>query len=107
MLSSSTAEYDLGEKFTKYKSISSFHEYLVVSQTRPFVIRYFRHPNGFWVRHDYEGVESEVLLESLNVKLRLSEIYERMNWGEALMMLGIEKLEILVRSRPLPVYAKS
>ncbi len=80
VLSSSTAEYDLGEKFTEYKSIPSFREYLVVSQTRPFVIRYFRHPNGFWVRHDIEGIESEVLLESLNVTLRLSEIYERMNF---------------------------
>ena len=80
VLSSSTAEYDLGEKFTEYKSIPSFREYLVVSQTRPFVIRYFRHPNGFWVRHDIEGVESEVLLESLNVTLLLSEIYERMNF---------------------------
>ncbi len=39
VLSSSTAEYDLGEKFTEYKSIPSFQEYLVVSQTRPFVIR--------------------------------------------------------------------
>lgn len=80
VLSSSTAEYDLGEKFTEYKSIPSFREYLVVSQTRPFVIRYIRHPNGFWVRHDMEGIESEVLLESLNVTLRLSEIYERMNF---------------------------
>ncbi len=80
VLSSSTTEYDLGEKFTEYKSIPSFQEYLVVSQTRPFVIRYFRHPNGFWVRHDIEGIESEVLLESLNVTLRLSEIYERLNF---------------------------
>ena len=79
VLSSSTAEYDLGEKFTEYKSIPSFREYLVVSQTRPFVIRYFRHPNGFWVRHDI--IESEVLLESLNVTLLLSEIYERMNFA--------------------------
>jgi Uma2 family endonuclease len=80
VLSSSTAEYDLGEKFTEYKSVASFQEYLVVSQTRPFVIRYFRHPNGFWVRHDLEGIESEVLLESLNVALPLTEIYERMNF---------------------------
>jgi Uma2 family endonuclease len=82
VLSTSTAGYDLGEKFTEYKSIPSFREYLVVSQTRPFVIRYFRHPNGFWVRHDIEGVESEVQLESLQVTLQLSEIYERMNFAE-------------------------
>jgi Uma2 family endonuclease len=82
VLSTSTAGYDLGEKFTEYKSIPSFREYLVVSQTRPFVIRYFRHPNGFWVRYDIEGIESEVQLESLHVTLQLSEIYERMNFAE-------------------------
>lgn len=77
VLSPSTAEYDLGKKFTEYKSIASFQEYLAISQTHPHVIRYSRHPNGFWVRHDIEGIESEVLLESLNLSLPLSEIYER------------------------------
>ncbi len=77
VLSPSTAEYDLGKKFTEYKSIASFQEYLAISQTHPHIIRYSRHPNGFWVRHDIEGLESEVLLESLNLSLPLSEIYER------------------------------
>ncbi len=77
VLSPSTAEYDLGKKFTEYKSIASFQEYLAISQTHPHVIRYIRHPNGFWVRHDIEGIASEVLLGSLNLSLPLSEIYER------------------------------
>lgn len=80
VISTSTAGYDLGEKFTEYKSIPSFREYLVVSQAHPFVVRHFHHPSGFWVRHDYEGIENEVLLESLNVTLRMSEIYERMDF---------------------------
>lgn len=80
VISTSTAGYDLGEKFTEYKSIASFREYLVVSQTRPFVVRHFHHPRGFWVRHDYEGIESEVPLESLSVTLLMSEIYERMSF---------------------------
>lgn len=81
VLSPSTEGYDLGKKFTEYKSIASFQEYLAISQTIPHVIRYFRQANGFWVRHDIEGIESEVLLESLNVSLSLSEIYERMNFS--------------------------
>lgn len=81
VLSPSTEGYDLGKKFTEYKSIASFQEYLAISQTIPHVIRYYRQANGFWVRHDIEGIESEVLLESLNVSLLLSEIYERMNFS--------------------------
>lgn len=80
VLSPSTEGYDLGKKFTEYKSIASFQEYLAISQTHPHVIRYFRHPNGFWVRHDIEGIENEVLIESLNVSLPLSEIYERVKF---------------------------
>lgn len=82
VLSPTTEGYDLGKKFTEYKSIASFQEYLAISQTRPHVIRYFRHANGFWVRHDIEGLENEVLLESINVTPPLSEIYERLNFGE-------------------------
>jgi hypothetical protein len=33
------------------------------------------------VRHDIEGLENDVLLESLNVSLPLSEIYERVNFA--------------------------
>lgn len=77
VLSTSTAGYDLGEKFTEYKSIESFQEYLAISQTYAHVIRHFRQPNGLWVRYDILGLESEVLLESLNLSLRLSEMYER------------------------------
>lgn len=81
VLSPSTEGYDLGKKFTEYKSIASFREYLAVSQTRPHVIQYVRHADGFWVRHDIEGIESEVLLESINVSLPLSEIYERVKFS--------------------------
>ncbi len=81
VLSPSTEGYDLGKKFTEYKSIASFREYLAVSQTRPHIIQYVRHADGFWVRHDIEGMESEVALESLNLSLPLSEIYERMTFS--------------------------
>ena len=81
VLSPSTAEYDLGKKFTEYKSIASFREYLAVSQTRPHVIQYVRRADGFWVRHDIEGIESEVALDSLNLALPLSEIYERVTFS--------------------------
>src|SRR3989440_7485426 len=42
VLSSSTEAYDRGDKFTHYKSISSFNEYLLVAQHRPHVTQFFR-----------------------------------------------------------------
>lgn len=78
-LSPSTMAYDLNEKFTAYQSIESFQEYLLISQTRPHVIRYVRQSSG-WLRTEVDGLESEVRLESIAVTLPLGEIYERVNF---------------------------
>lgn len=83
VLSPSSAAYDLGEKFTAYQCITSFQEYLVISQTRPLVIDHVRQANGLWLRRDIEGIERDVRLDSLNLTLSLREIYERVNFQRA------------------------
>ncbi len=40
VLSPSTEAYDRGDKFRKYRSIASFCEYLLVSQTEPYIEQY-------------------------------------------------------------------
>lgn len=80
VLSPSTAAYDLKDKFTAYKSIDSFREYLIVSQDRPHVIQYIRQSKSRWLQIDIEGLNAEVTLESINVTLSLSEIYERVKF---------------------------
>lgn len=80
VLSPSTAAYDLKDKFTAYQSIDSFREYLIVSQDRPHVIQHIRQSKGRWLRIEVEGLDGEVALESVNVTLPLSEIYERVKF---------------------------
>ncbi len=41
VLSPSTEAYDRGEKFRKYRSIASFCEYILVSQTEPYIEQYY------------------------------------------------------------------
>ena len=77
VLSSSTAAYDLGNKFSAYQSISSFREYLLISQDRAHVIQYVRQPNDKWLRSETSGPQSTVMLESLGISLTLNEIYQR------------------------------
>jgi len=79
VLSTSTASYDLDGKFTAYQSIESFREYLLIAQDRPHVIRYVRQSQG-WLRTETDGLENEVLLESLGVSLPLGEIYARVKF---------------------------
>ncbi len=80
VLSPSTIAYDLGDKFTAYQSIKTFQEYLLISQDRPHVIQHTKQAKRKWLRIEIEGMESEVMLESISVTLTLGEIYERVKF---------------------------
>lgn len=80
VLSPSTAAYDMVDKFAEHQSIDSFQEYLVISQDRPHVIQHVKQSKRRWLRIEIEGMESEVKLESVNVTLSLSELYERVDF---------------------------
>jgi len=83
VLSPSTEAYDRGEKFRKYRSLSSFCEYLLVSQTEPYIEQYHnldRNSNNRWQWQVYDRLEQSIVLHSLNIELPLSEIYRRLNF---------------------------
>lgn len=75
VLSPSTENYDRDEKFLAYQAIVSFKEYLLVSQNHPHVTQYVRQADGKWLRADVIGLESQVVLESIQVTLPLKDIY--------------------------------
>lgn len=84
VLSPSTEAYDRGDKFRKYRSIPSFCEYLIVSQTEPYVEQYFRlESSDRWQLQTYDQPDQIITLESLTVKLPLQEIYRRVDFGVA------------------------
>ena len=83
VLSPSTEAYDRGEKFRKYRSLASFCEYLLVSQTEPYIEQYYNcdRPNSDrWQWQVYDRVESAIELHSLNIELPMSEVYRRINF---------------------------
>jgi Uma2 family endonuclease len=80
VLSPSTAAYDLVDKFAAYQSIDTFREYLLISQDRPHIIQHVKQSKRRWLRIEIEGMSSEVNLESVNVTLALSELYERVDF---------------------------
>ncbi len=75
VLSPSTAYYDRGEKFTEYKSIESFKEYLLVDQNKESVTLYTKHNEKFWFQSEYVSGET-LKLESLDCELKVDEIYQ-------------------------------
>jgi Uma2 family endonuclease len=77
VLSRSTARYDRTGKFSDYRSISSFAEYLLVSQDEYRVEHYARQPDGRWLLTEYRSREDTLALDSIGCRLSLAEIYDK------------------------------
>ncbi|MDQ1558242.1 MAG: hypothetical protein QOD32_1302 [Pyrinomonadaceae bacterium] len=75
VLSKSTEAFDRGDKFTYYKSIASFSEYLLVAQHRPHVSQFVRQENGVWTFMEFNDLADTVRCASVPCALALSEIY--------------------------------
>ena len=74
VLSRSTQRIDLNEKLASYTQIKSLLEYVVVSQDTPFV-RVYRRRNHWQV--ETFGAKDNVLLESIDLKILVTDIYRR------------------------------
>jgi Uma2 family endonuclease len=75
VLSPSTEAYDRGDKFTHYKSIPTFSEYVLVAQHRPHVTHFFKGDDGRWMYDEANDLEAVLSLSSVGCELPLSEIY--------------------------------
>jgi len=83
VLSPSTEAYDRGEKFRKYRSLPSFREYLLVSQTEPYIEQYHKldnNDNDRWLWQVCDRLDQSIFLHSLNVEIPTAEIYRRINF---------------------------
>jgi len=74
VLSSSTQNYDLGDKFTYYRSIPEMQEYILISQQQHHIIQYTKTEAG-WLLSEYETEEAVIQLGSVDLKLELAELY--------------------------------
>lgn len=75
VLSDSTEAFDRGDKFSYYKSIESFTEYLLIAQHRPHVSQFVKHGDGFWMNLEFNDLSETVELKSVPCRLFLSAIY--------------------------------
>lgn len=88
VLSSSTEAYDRGDKFTHYKSIPSFSEYLLVAQHRPHITHFVKQGDGSWSYNEYNDLTDVVRLASLNCELAMSEVYQNVSFASGGMETG-------------------
>lgn len=85
VLSPTTANYDRGDKFKRYRQLPSLREYLLVDSTQVSVDRYHLNDANEWVLTSYPapGCQGQadwdaiaIDLTSPNLTLTLGEIYE-------------------------------
>ncbi len=82
VLSKFTEGTDRGDKFSHYKSIPSFCEYLLVAQHRPYVTQYIKRGDGFWLQREYNSLDEVVRIEALDCELPMKQIYRRVTFAE-------------------------
>jgi len=75
VLSPSTEAFDRGDKFTYYKSIENFTEYLLIAVNRPHVTQFIKQNETDWIQREAIGLGVSLTLQTFGVDILLSEIY--------------------------------
>ena len=81
VLSPSTEVYDKGEKFAHYQELASLREYILVSQDRIHVTHH-RLMESQWAGKEFHTPEDVLLLNSIECKLPLRDIYTRVTLSD-------------------------
>ncbi|MBS1829324.1 MAG: Uma2 family endonuclease [Acidobacteria bacterium] len=75
ILSPSTQDYDYGGKFLLYRQVPSIQEYVLVWRDQPRAEVFRRAPQEKWILSSFQGLGATLILESLELRLPLSELY--------------------------------
>lgn len=83
VLSSSTEGYDRGVKFSRYREIESFEEYVLIAQEGLSVETFLRQPDGTWSLAAYNGRDAIAKIRCLGIDLPLAEVYAGVEFVES------------------------
>lgn len=82
VLSKSTEAKDRGEKFFAYQTLESLQEYVLISLDKYVVEQYIKQKDRNWLYKATIGQDSQIKLHSVNETLKLSEIYDLVEFEE-------------------------
>jgi Uma2 family endonuclease len=80
VLSKSTKNYDQGDKFDFYRSLSSFKEYILIDQYQYYVEQFAKTADNKWELTEYRSATDVLALSSLDFQINFSDIYHRVNF---------------------------
>ncbi|MEB3339134.1 MAG: Uma2 family endonuclease [Leptolyngbyaceae bacterium] len=80
VLSESTQGHDRGNKFTAYRSIPDFQEYVLIDQYSVHVEHYAKVSARKWEFQEYEDLGDHLVFVSLKLEILLAEIYDKVKF---------------------------
>ncbi len=83
VLSASTETYDRTTKFQRYRlGNETLSDYILVAQDRPFVEHFCKQPSGEWLYRSFSQISDVFKIESVDMDMSLSEIYDRIEFDD-------------------------
>ncbi len=76
LLSSSTRNYDKGEKFSLYRDIDSLQEYILIDTERIHVIKHIRNNDNSWQLTEFKSLENIFSIDTISLGISLINIYQ-------------------------------
>ena len=80
VLSQSTEAFDRGKKFSAYRTIPSFKEYILIDQYTMQVEQFTKTDSGQWLLSDYRGEDSKLSLKFIDFEITLADLYDKVNF---------------------------
>src|SRR5712692_8061687 len=77
ILSESTKDYDRGEKFEHYRTLTSLAEYVLIAQDKHHVEHFVRQPDNRWLLAETNRLGDTIHLPSIACDLALTEVYDK------------------------------
>jgi Uma2 family endonuclease len=81
VLSKSTRNYDRDKKFSAYRKISSFREYILIDQYAIHIEQFYKSKENQWIFCDYNSPEAILSLSALDFEISLLDIYDKVDFN--------------------------
>lgn len=80
VLSKKTKNYDRGEKFKLYRSLSSLKEYILISSQEILIEKYIRQSMAFWNFTETGNSEEKFQIEAVGFSCSIKELYRNVSF---------------------------
>jgi len=80
VLSDGTRGYDCGEKFSAYRTIACFQEYLLIEQDQFLVMHYVKQAERLWLLQEYTQLQEVIKLKFVDLEIRMDDLYDKVDF---------------------------